>query len=49
VLGLHTVHNKDGLDSNAKFIGFVYCFDIPYQRYEHEVDTSMTHNSQARW
>jgi hypothetical protein len=42
VLGLHTAHNEDGLDANAKFIGFVYYLKISYQRDEHDY-------SQIRW
>ena len=37
VFGLYTAHNEDGLDANTKFIRFVYCFDIQYERDEYEV------------
>lgn len=37
VLGLYTAHDEDRLDANTKFICFVYCFDIQYERGEYEV------------
>ncbi len=40
VLGLYAAYDENGLDANAKFVRFVYCFDIQYQRGWREVEES---------